>query len=145
MPIQLCGHYLVLSTLAMLSCTDTLLYSILLYSTFSSHTSSPVCLLSPSHTSFCLPTVSFPTLTSPSLLGLSRMKLRMRSDLLPRIIAKSETDAGSSAVSLGENDIYSINAKLKEGLLIMSREYYRSKKSVKSVFGVSYSSSYTAS
>ena len=123
-----------------------ILYSTRFYSTL------PSLLTLPLLSAFCLP-LTLPSvcllshsppsllLTSPSLIGLSRMKLRMRSDLLPRIIAKSETDAGSSAVSLGENDIYSINAKLKEGLLIMSREYYRSKKSVKSVFGVSYSSS----
>ena len=40
-------------------------------------------------------------------------------------------------MQLGKNDIYSLNSKLKEGLLTMSREYYRSKKSVKTVFQVS--------
>jgi hypothetical protein len=76
---------------------------------------------------------------------LSAKKLRLRCDLLPSIATrqkekekeKEREGAECPGVELGKNDIYSLNSKLKESLLTMSREYYRSKKSVKTVFHVS--------
>lgn len=66
--------------------------------------------------------------------GLSKLMIRLRADILPSI--KPESDGVNSLVKTTNDDIHAVNAKLKEGLLIMSREYYSSKKSMKSVFGV---------
>jgi hypothetical protein len=63
--------------------------------------------------------------------GLTKLMIRLRSDLLPAIRAES----GNTQSKLND-DIYSINAKLKAGIFIMSREYYWSKKSMKTTFGV---------
>ena len=67
--------------------------------------------------------------------GLSEMMLRLRSDILPLIKRKSE--GAQSLVKTTNDDIHAVNSKLKEGLLIMSREYYGSKKNMKSIFVVS--------
>lgn len=64
--------------------------------------------------------------------GLSKLMIRLRSDLLPAIRAENS----NSVMKLCNDDIHSINAKLKEGMLIMSREYYGSKKSMRTIFGV---------
>ena len=66
--------------------------------------------------------------------SLSKLMLRLRSDILPSI--RPESEGSNSLVKTTNDDIHAVNAKLKEGLLIMSREYYGSKKSMKSVFGV---------
>jgi hypothetical protein len=63
--------------------------------------------------------------------GLTKLMIRLRSDLLPAIRAES----GNTQSKLND-DIYSINTKLKAGIFIMSREYYWSKKSMKTTFGV---------
>lgn len=63
--------------------------------------------------------------------GLSKLMIRLRSDLLPAI----RVENSDSVMKLCNDDIHSINAKLKEGMLIMSREYYGSKKSMKTIFG----------
>lgn len=63
--------------------------------------------------------------------GLTKLMIRLRSDLLPAIRAES----GNTQSKLND-DIYSINSKLKAGIFIMSREYYWSKKSMKTTFGV---------
>lgn len=63
--------------------------------------------------------------------GLTKLMIRLRSDLLPTI----RSESGNTQSKLND-DIYSINAKLKAGIFIMSREYYWSKKSMKTTFGV---------
>ena len=37
-------------------------------------------------------------------------------------------------VTLGKDDVYSLNSKLKQCVMVMSREYYQSDKEVKAVF-----------
>ena len=66
--------------------------------------------------------------------GLSKLMLRLRTDMLPLI--KPESEGDKSVVKTTNDDIHAVNSKLKEGLLIMSREYYGSKKSMKSKFEV---------
>lgn len=65
--------------------------------------------------------------------GLSKLMLRIRSDLLPSINYGENLE---EHLKLGKNDIHSVNSKLKECLLIMSREYFSSKKSIKSIMKV---------
>lgn len=64
--------------------------------------------------------------------GLTQLMVRLRSDLLPAIRAES----GNAPAKLCNDNIYSVNSKLKAGIFIMSREYYWSKKSMKTTFGV---------
>jgi hypothetical protein len=60
---------------------------------------------------------------------LSKQMISLRSDLLPGIRPE-----GSDVVNKVASDMYTMNSKLKESTLIMSREYFASKKSMKAVF-----------
>jgi hypothetical protein len=62
-------------------------------------------------------------------------KLSVESSKLPAI--KRLEDFHVFGNQLGKTNIHSANMKLKECSLTMSREYYRSKKSVKNIFDVS--------
>lgn len=66
--------------------------------------------------------------------GMSKQMIRQRSDTLPMI--KTQTDGVDNSIRINNDDIYATNGKLKECLLVMSREYYGSKKSMKAMFGV---------
>jgi hypothetical protein len=60
---------------------------------------------------------------------LSKQMISLRSDLLPGIRPE-----GSDVVNKVATDMYTMNSKLKESTLIMSREYFASKKSMKATF-----------
>ena len=66
--------------------------------------------------------------------GLSRQMIRQRLDILPMI--KPQIEGFGNIVRTDKDDIYAVNGKLKEGLLVMGREYYGSKKGMKAMFGV---------
>jgi hypothetical protein len=61
-------------------------------------------------------------------------KLSVESSKLPSIKRLEDFHVGNQ---LGKTNIHYANMKLKECSLTMSREYYRSKKSVKNIFDVS--------
>ena len=66
--------------------------------------------------------------------GLSRQMIRQRLDILPMI--KPQIEGVDNVMRINKDDIYAVNGKLKEGLLVMGREYYGSKKGMKAMFGV---------
>ena len=51
--------------------------------------------------------------------------IRQRLDILPMI--KPQIEGVDNIMRINKDDIYAVNGKLKEGLLVMGREYYGSK------------------